>query len=62
LEVDAARRVGQGIDFQVAEADALRWPEGQQVRLRDGNGQLIAVGIFDAERMTVHPQVVIVSA
>ena len=62
LTPESARRAGQGIDFQVEEAQALPWPSGQQVRLRDSDGQLIAVGIFDAEQMTVHPQVVLVIA
>jgi tRNA pseudouridine55 synthase len=62
LEVDEVRRVGQGIDFQVAEPNAEPCPHGQRVRMRDSNGQLIAVGIYDEERKTVHPQVVIVNA
>lgn len=62
LKVDEVRRVGQGIDFQVAEPNAEPCPHGQRVRMRDSNGQLIAVGIYDEERKTVHPQVVIVNA
>jgi tRNA pseudouridine55 synthase len=58
----AARRVGQGIDYQVEEPEAQPWPNGQRVRLRSAFGQLIAVGIYDAERRTLHPQVVIVNA
>ena len=57
----AARRVGQGIDFQVESPEAPPWPNGQRVRLRSVVGQLIAVGIYDAERKTLHPQVVIVN-
>jgi tRNA pseudouridine55 synthase len=58
----AARRVGQGIDFQVESPEAPPWPNGQRVRLRSVVGELIAVGIYDAERKTLHPQVVIVNA
>src|SRR5258708_20797458 len=58
----AARRVGQGIDYQVEEPESPPWPNGQRVRLRNAFGQLIAVGIYDAERKTLHPQVVIVNA
>jgi len=61
LSTESARRVGQGIDLQVEEAQRMQWPSGQQVRLRDSDGQLIAVGVFDAEQQTLHPQVVIVS-
>ena len=62
LGVDTARRVGQGIDVQVEDASASPWPNGQPVRLRNDDGELIAVGIYDEERRTVHPQVVIVNA
>ena len=58
----AARRVGQGIDYQVESLEAQPWPNGQRVRLRSAFGKLIAVGIYDAERKTLHPQVVIVNA
>ncbi len=57
LDADDARRVGQGIDLQLIDADAR-----QQVRLRNSDGQLIAVGIYDAVRKAVHPQVVILNA
>jgi tRNA pseudouridine55 synthase len=62
LTAEGARRVGQGIDLHVEGSQALQWPSGKQLRLRDSDGKLIAVGIYDAERMTVHPQVVIVTA
>jgi len=57
-----ARRVGQGIDLQIEEANTPPWPDGQTVRLRDAAGRLIAVGMYDENKGTVHPQVVIVSA
>jgi tRNA pseudouridine55 synthase len=53
---DEARRLCQGIDLQV---NAPVWTNGQAVRLRDDDGRLIAVGIFDDSRKIVHPQVVI---
>jgi tRNA pseudouridine55 synthase len=62
LGVDAARRIGQGIDLQLEEENGSQWPNGQPVRLCNEDGQLIAVGIYDSERGTVHPQVVIVNA
>ncbi len=62
LEAEAALRVTQGIDVRVEEAHQPLWPDGQPVRLRNINGGLIAVGIYDARRLAVHPKVVIVSA
>jgi tRNA pseudouridine55 synthase len=59
LEADAALRVTQGIDVRVEEAHQLLWPDGQPVRLRSIDGHLIAVGIYDAQRLAVHPKVVI---
>jgi tRNA pseudouridine55 synthase len=56
-----ARRVGQGIDLQIEEANASAWPNGQAVRLRNTGGRLIAVGIYDEGRRIIHPQVVIVN-
>jgi len=61
LTSDDARRVGQGIDLQIEEASASPWANGQAVRLRNTDGRLIAVGIYDEGRRTVHPQVVIVN-
>jgi tRNA pseudouridine55 synthase len=62
LSADDARRTLHGIDLQLDEVESGRWSNGQPVRLRDGQGQLIAVGIYENERGTVHPQVVIVNA
>jgi tRNA pseudouridine55 synthase len=62
LAPDDAHRVGQGIDLQIEEANGSSWPNGQAVRLRNTDGRLIAVGIYDQGRRIVHPQVVIVNA
>ena len=59
LGVDAGRRIIHGIDLQLEEGNGSSWTNGQMVRLRNEDGQLIAVGIYDSERGTVHPQVVI---
>jgi tRNA pseudouridine55 synthase len=59
LEVDGARRIGRGIDLPVEQINGSRWPNGQPVRLRNVEGQLIAVGIYDEVRNAVHPKVVI---
>jgi tRNA pseudouridine55 synthase len=57
LNADDARRVRQGIDVQVE--DASDWPDGQPIRLRDLNGELVAVGIYEPVGRTIHPSVVI---
>jgi len=57
LDADGARRVHHGIDVQIEDAHASHWPEGQAIRLRDMNGELIAVGIYQQD--AIHPSVVI---
>src|SRR5260370_27946467 len=55
LDAEDAQRVHHGIDVQVKEASD--WPDGQPVRLRDLDGELIAVGIYQKD--VIHPKVVI---
>jgi tRNA pseudouridine55 synthase len=57
LDADDARRVHHGIDVQIDDAHASDWPEGQVIRMRDLNGELIAVGIYQKD--VIHPKVVI---
>ena len=59
LDEDDARRTQHGLSLQTDDAEAASWPDGQAVRLRDGEGRLIAIGIYDQERKTLHPKVVI---
>jgi len=59
LDADNARRVHHGIDVQVEDAHASDWPDGQPIRLRDLNGDLVAVGIYEPVGRTIHPSVVI---
>ncbi|MDX6303450.1 MAG: tRNA pseudouridine55 synthase [Blastocatellia bacterium] len=61
LEAEAALRITQGIDVRVEEAQRLLWPDGQPVRLRNSDGGLIAVGIYNAQQLAVHPKVVILN-
>jgi hypothetical protein len=61
LEAEAALRITQGIDVRVEEAQRLLWPDGQPVRLRNSDGELIAVGIYNAQQLAVHPKVVILN-
>jgi len=58
LDEDGVRRVQHGTDLPMEGS-----PEaGPYVRLRDPEGNLIAVGIYDDTRQTLHPEVVISTA
>ena len=59
LSEDDARRVRHGLTLQVVAAEAASWPNNQAVRLRDGEGGLIAIGTYDEELKGLHPKVVI---
>jgi tRNA pseudouridine55 synthase len=53
--------VCHGVDLQIEASLADGWSARQPVRLRNTDGQLIAVGIYDENRHTIHPSVVIAS-
>ncbi len=59
LGVEDVVRTLHGIDLRPEDAACANWPTGQAIRLRDGQGNLVAVGVFDNERKAVHPSVVI---
>jgi tRNA pseudouridine55 synthase len=59
LSADDMSRALHGVDLQIEHAQASDWSDGQPVRMRDVNGELIAVGILDRGRKTLHPSVVI---
>jgi tRNA pseudouridine55 synthase len=48
-----------GIDMRVGDAADSQWPDCQPVRMRNAGGDLIAVGIYDKSRQTIHPKVVL---
>jgi len=56
LSEDDVRRTLHGVDLRL-ENIAADWSEGQPVRLRDMNGELVAVGTY--QEGTIHPSVVI---
>lgn len=56
LNADGVRRVQNGMSVEVSEAT---WNNGERVRIRDGQGNLIAVAEFDAASVSLHPSVVI---
>jgi tRNA pseudouridine55 synthase len=57
LDADGAHSVRHGIDVPIDDAQASDWSQGQPIRLRDLNGELIAVGIYQKD--IIHPKVVI---
>lgn len=53
---DDTRKVKHGSNLPVTEQS---WTNGERVRIRDMAGNLVAVGVFDAEANTLHPAVVL---
>jgi tRNA pseudouridine55 synthase len=53
-----AERARHGMRISVDEASA-QWPNGANVRMRAEDGNLLAVGTFDAKARTLHPRVVL---
>ncbi|HEV2800182.1 MAG TPA: tRNA pseudouridine(55) synthase TruB [Pyrinomonadaceae bacterium] len=59
LTAEEARRVRHGAAVEVAPESRPNWREGEHVRLRDGAGNLIAVGVYVAARAHVQPRVML---
>jgi tRNA pseudouridine55 synthase len=59
---EEAARARHGMEVRVNTAPEVRWPDGQQVRMRDEGGDLFAVGFYDEGRQLLHPRVVIAPA
>ncbi len=55
LSADDVSRVQHGLNLECSDSG---WEPGERVRMRDANGNLIAVGVFDQLQMTLHPAVV----
>ena len=58
LSDDEVRRIRNGLDIHV---EGQQWSDGERVRMRDQNRNLIAVGKFSADQHSLHPAVVIIS-
>ena len=56
LNAEQIKRVLKGIDVQTSDAT---WSDGERVRLRDEQGNLIAVAEYKDAAKTLHPSVVI---
>jgi tRNA pseudouridine55 synthase len=60
LSAEDLRRVRNGISINVpSNIASAEWSEGEQVRMRDEKGNLVAVGKFNQAEGTLHPGVVI---
>ena len=57
LTADEVTRTIHGIEMSVAKD--FDWTNGQAVRMRSADNQLIAVGTYDESRSVLHPKVVI---
>ena len=58
LDQAGGKRTLNGLDLKIGNRE---WPAGQLVRMRDESGALIAIGIYDRQRESVHPKVVVAS-
>ncbi len=61
LSADNVRRTIHGIDLQVDGIVTKEWQSSQAVRMSDSHDRLIAMGVYDESRKTLHPTVVIAS-
>src|ERR1051325_3731403 len=56
LSAEDVRRANNGREVSVAEVD---WADGENVKMCDADGQLIAIGQYDAAAKRLHPRVVL---
>jgi tRNA pseudouridine55 synthase len=61
LSADEVARALNGVALQIQDADSEGWPDRQAVRMRNTNGDLVAVGTYDQGQQRLHPGVVIAS-
>ena len=56
LNADEVRKVRHGRNIQV---EGSEWSEGERVRMRDADSNLIAIAVFNAAQKSLHPSVVL---
>ena len=56
LTADDARKASHGMEVKVEKVD---WLDGETVRMCNTEGDLIAIGSFDAQKKRLHPRVVL---
>ena len=59
LTSEEARRASNGQAIRVPHDSEENWPEGKLVRMRDEQGNLIAVGVYRSAGRDVHPSIVL---
>jgi tRNA U55 pseudouridine synthase TruB len=53
------QRVRHGMNVAVETDAGATWADGEKVRMRDEDGNLIAIGFFDGASRLLHPRVVL---
>jgi tRNA pseudouridine55 synthase len=61
LSADEAARALNGVALQIQDSESEGWPDLQAVRMRNTDGDLVAVGTYDQGQQRLHPGVVIAS-
>jgi tRNA pseudouridine55 synthase len=61
LSADEIARALNGVDVQIESSESAKWSDQQMVRMRNPDGDLIAVGTYDQGQQRLHPSVVIAS-
>jgi tRNA pseudouridine55 synthase len=59
LNASEAQRARHGMAIPMEVAPAGAWADGEKVRIRDKQGNLMAIGIYDQARRLLHPHVVV---
>ena len=59
LSTGDAQRIGNGIPIRPLIELSGNWVEGEMVRMRHADGQLLAIGCYDASKRLLHPRVVL---
>jgi tRNA pseudouridine55 synthase len=59
LSASDAQRVRHGMAIPMEVVPAGIWADGEKVRIRDKQGNLMAIGIYDQARRLLHPHVVV---
>ncbi len=57
LTAEEARRARDGVAWRIDERQEINLKDGEQVRMQDECGNLIAVGVYNAARESVQPRV-----
>jgi tRNA pseudouridine55 synthase len=60
LTADEARRVRHGAAIVAGRDASSQWSDKAHVRMCDGSGQLLAVGVYEQEREVLQPRVTLV--